>query len=618
MPRQSWKLTIDPDGTPTVIENDQVSYIKNVRPENGISSLTFRMSNIYFRYYSSIIQVSNEVDLAIKCELPSYTTVFSGIVHSVTPTLTIDGEMIEVVCWGWGIALDKTLCDTSFGTESANPTTDTPEEILDYIIANYVTKRFGPLGAATEWSMDTTDIDAPHADFSVTNLTSNYQTNLTLVSRLCDLINAHAVDDSDIGVHWYVDPDKHFRMKEIDGDSVDGDWTEYYKGSASLGIIKESGKILVRDYHVQLNDYYNSIILASAFRKPAYDHWTEDADTNNVWTIRDGDISLSDDAANYVVGADSLKLTIDASQIDAIYRDFPNNIDTSYIGSQNTIPTINFYAMRTSNANSSAHIGLYTTRGAYGAGDTFYIQIYNTASDTTWLPNASQWYGITIPIGPFYKNFAGTANTKNWNIANNADWTNIDGMIVYFNNTGFAGENYFWIDDLHLSGKIIRHAYDASEINAARKERMLLIRLDTALDDTLNTTDNTGTAAMLAEAELYKRTSISWTGRIKMELKEDLLPGQKIALHWGKQPDGTYYASANPVRTRKVTHTIDARGFKTVAEYTYDVTNCNTRGIANQYSLLMEHAGALGHGEAKDLKASGIDPLIPRLAWDPT
>jgi hypothetical protein len=36
------------------------------------------------------------------------------------------------------------------------------------------------------------------------------------------------------------------------------------------------------------------------------------------------------------------------------------------------------------------------------------------------------------------------------------------------------------------------------------------------------------------------------------------------------------------------------------------------------WDLMMENMGALKHGQAKDLKVSGVDNLISPLAWDPT
>jgi len=52
---------------------------------------------------------------------------------------------------------------------------------------------------------------------------------------------------------------------------------------------------------------------------------------------------------------------------------------------------------------------------------------------------------------------------------------------------------------------------------------------------------------------------------------------------------------------------------KTIWNVTDDITNSHAFAAPTAYSLLMEYAGALGHAEARDLKGSGIDTLIPRL-----
>ena len=82
----SWKLTL---GGTTDIINDEAVSIKNVRPENGISSLEFLISDYNSKYYTDGISLHTQVELAIKCEQPStYTTTFSGLVHDAKPIMT--------------------------------------------------------------------------------------------------------------------------------------------------------------------------------------------------------------------------------------------------------------------------------------------------------------------------------------------------------------------------------------------------------------------------------------------------------------------------------------------------------------------------------------------------
>lgn len=223
---------------------------------------------------------------------------------------------------------------------------------------------------------------------------------------------------------------------------------------------------------------------------------------------------------------------------------------------------------------------------------------------------------ISIPIGP-YAMTPLYSDTYKWSINGSPDWANINEIRFQFDGT--VDREDIFIDDLHISGKVVRHAYDTSEVTATQKERMLLCRLDTALDDTLETTNNTGTTALLAASELYKSTTVPTVGTIETPLKEDLLPGQTLQIYAGLKRDGSTYRWSNQaMRAKEVSHIIDVKGYRTKIELTSDVTNSNASGVPNAWGILMDNAGALGHGQAKDLKASGIDNLISRLAWDPT
>jgi hypothetical protein len=628
----NWKLTIDG----TEFSKFGATTIKNIRPENNISSLEFTFNDYKSRAYSDLISKGSEVQLDLACKTPSLHTTFIGEVVALNPVN--NPEILTVYCEGYERAYKQTYCNGSFGVESANPTKFTPREIIQDLTAYYVEFSLDTANL-TNWAINDTDtyVDNVHNGLSVTNLTSKYLDCFTLLNRLCDVTNAYAqtLGTPEPGIHWYAEPNTadgtgpYIFVKEICDDHTSGDWDRYYGGSQTNATVVQGSTLKNYSFHQTFHDFANNVVLACALRKPAYDYWTENAAANGIWTVRDGDIALSDDsgAGNFVVGANSLKLSIDASMIDAVYYDFPSNINTKYLGSQDNVPSINFFAMRTSNANSTVSLSLYTNRGIFGAGDQYTILIYNTASDISLLPEAGKWYGITIPIGPYWKNFGGMTADKYWEQFNSADWTDLDGIQFHFNNTGYAGENYFWIDDLHFSGKIIREARDAGAIDVSGdKERQVFLRLDTAVDDSCSVADNTGTAARLAASELFKRSqfkttaaNIGLTGTIVLNgLYEDLLPGQQLRVHAGKRPDGTYRYNLD-MRIKQLTHSITlSGGYSTSCEVTSDLWNSSTFDTPSAWGIYRQDAGALGHAEARDLKASGVDIGIPRLTWDPT
>jgi len=66
-------------------------------------------------------------------------------------------------------------------------------------------------------------------------------------------------------------------------------------------------------------------------------------------------------------------------------------------------------------------------------------------------------------------------------------------------------------------------------------------------------------------------------------------------------------------RIKELKHTFQLPYPFTDLNLTSDVTNSHAFGAPTAHSILMEYAGALGMAEARDLKGSGIDTLIPRL-----
>jgi len=172
-----------------------------------------------------------------------------------------------------------------------------------------------------------------------------------------------------------------------------------------------------------------------------------------------------------------------------------------------------------------------------------------------------------------------------------------------------------WIDDLHISGKIIREARDTSEVTD-HNEWQRFIRNDTAVDDTLKASDDSGTAARLCYAEMLRRSQTPIVGMIQIPLAPTLLPGQTVYPNACQKSDGTYRIQKD-MRVKELRHVIGKTapygGFATILNLTDDVTNTHAFGAPDAYSLLMEYAGALGHAEAMNLKSSGIDTQITRL-----
>lgn len=150
-----------------------------------------------------------------------------------------------------------------------------------------------------------------------------------------------------------------------------------------------------------------------------------------------------------------------------------------------------------------------------------------------------------------------------------------------------------------------------------------MIRNDVAVDGTLKASDDAGLAARIARAELLRRAQTPIVGMIRIPMTATLLPGQTVHIHACLKKgynltDANAFKIDKDFRVKELRHIIGQGArygrFETQLNLTDDVTNSHAFGAATQQSLLMEYAGALGHAEARDLKGSGIDPLIPRLS----
>jgi hypothetical protein len=426
----------------------------------------------------------------------------------------------------------------------------------------------------------------------------------------------------------------------LDANHSSGDWSKYYGGSQANATVTQGVNNVSVQISRDLREYANKVILACAFRKPATDIWTESTVT---WGESGTDVVefAANDPPGAMVGTNYLHASPDNSADTYKYIYYPSTHDAAWdftkVGSANNVPVLSFYVQcdTLAGAFSTQSVMLATDTTFVGDVDDYlsYVQYSELIR-----PYADKWFHIEIPIGPYYalsdKYQMDDADDKQleWKtpgfggVDGPVDWSEVN-CIIFQLGTLDACDWYF--DDLHFSGKIIREAYDAGEITATKKEHQKLIRLDTALDDTLDSAvtggDYSGTAARLATAELYRRTQIGIsteanrfvTGIISMPMQEDLLPGQLLHVHSGKKADGTYRFNLD-MRVKEVSHSVSNKGYWTTVNVTSDTVNTHAPGVIGQWGLLMDHTGALGHAEARDLKSAGIDIDVSRLIFDPT
>ena len=577
----------------------------NKRVENNISYLAFSVDDYRSKQYVDVFDVFDNVELSLRYASDPWTKVFSGHITSAKPQLSQAGEVLGVGAWGLGRATVATHCDEAYGVESINNTAvDTPKEIIDDLITNHINKEFG--GAASGYTIGN-KVENAHAGLSVTHLNSQYFNNFVNINNVCSLTNAYAqgLGAPEVSVHWYVDPAANLYWKKIDADHSDGNWDRYYGGTQAAATIEVKKDMIVYDFNKNVEEYANSIVLSSLLRKPSEDYVTENGIANTLWGNGGGHKSWTDDAVNKVVGANSVKQVTDGAATNLFYPAGKTaGWNLNNIGSPNTIPTINFY-ISMSAALANIDVFLYTAAGAS-------FDYYNLH---TLMGTAGKFYHFSLPVGQ-YHNYR---TDFEWVPSGAADWTNINWFEIFWDG---VNDDYINVDDWHFAGVVVREARDVAEI-AAHDLHQKVIRNDTATNDSMLATDDSGTAAQLAYAELLRRSQTPNVGAIQLPLLPDLLPGQTLHAHACKQSDsGVCPVCGAPglfripmdMRVKDLRHEIVAgAGFRTVLNLTSDVTNSHAFGVPTRYGLLKEYAGALAHSEARNLKGGTLDNLIPRL-----
>lgn len=603
--------------------------------------------------------------------VPIKEVVFEGTVEEAGTKLDhIGGEVTTATAYGYGRALRNTHCAVDYGVESANSTIDTPSEILSDLITNRINKNFD--GAATGYAINSTSILTMNNP-SIGYLKGGYRKNTDIINEV--MLAYQAYQDGSAGCHWFVDPWKILRVDQIGNHTVSTtNWPTYWKTTQAASTLQDGD--FTGSFTKQAKGYANKIILCTDLRKPAYDYWTEDSGGQALWG-RYHLTSLTDSAAEYIVGSHSLLATTDganqgywwfpasslsgdaaAAQKDVSVTTATNfkvgdsvrlwdntplsenatiasiagttltmvdNLTNAYavansahctknlgwdlskLGSEESVPTIKFYYQKDTNITElNTWIRLFTT--AYDT-DYFYATFCNWHSDPD-----DEWVHVTLPIGTYHKTSEENKQFR-WQENGAPDWTNINGLCF---TTGLAGgDGELYLDDLHITGKLIREAYNSTEI-AANAEVQKIVHMNTSVNDSLKVADDTGTAARLAYAELLTAQATPYVGQIICPLIPDILPGQLIHIHHNKRLDGTTYRINSDFRVQNIVHNFQLPKPTTTLDVTSDVINTFAKGhdASPSANLSALHRLVYVDPEAKSLKTTGIDTLVNRLSVD--
>lgn len=604
MASPKFKVKVTHDSVSTDYESETFTQVQVKRRENSYDVATLTLADSGGDFYLGSVEMLDEAKVYLKADAgDAWTQVFGGQVRQVNPYLSTGGKVLQLLCKGYGAALEETHCNRDYGAESKNSSLDTVKEILQDLVDNMINKSLGSANV-TGYAITKTKIADIQAATKIKYVNNPYKTNLEALDVVCELATAIAAGSA--GPHWIVDNSKNLIVNTIGAHEDTTEWPDWWNTDQPGSTLVEGVDFVDRRVLDKTEEFANHVVLVTDFRRPAYDYWTEDSFGFGNWGIDTLEDIIDDNAAGHVVvGSHSMKFNPDGAV--AGYGYIPKTADAGWDvtkwGSERTIPTVNFYCLKHMLTAATTYLYMSTNTTARKT-DYFYVTFLNwqSESDDVWLHKS-------IPIGPYW---ARTEESRlyRWGVAGTPLWTKIDSLEFMIS---LAGENgYLLVDDLHFKGQIARSARKAASITANNEYQKVLISRN-AMDDSCIASDDTGFAGRIAYAELLRRLALPTTLTIQIPGKPAMMAGQKAHIHACKTSAGDFQVNKD-MRLIEVQHDMDAKGgFVTTATLTSDLTNSTVMSNPDQYAMWQENM-FLNSKEAKNIRAgSEVDLLIPVL-----
>lgn len=598
----------------TTITHSAVAYTPEVtkfdihRLENGFDSATICIADTKSLNYGTRAAAGDTITLDVKDYSDAgYTRIFSGIIRACLPSVDAsEGQFLVLKCDGSGYGLAETLCGQEYGVDSRNPTYDTIGEIVGAgdagvgILHAWVNHYLGA-GGASGYAY-TSDLEAMTG--TINYISFPYMPANRCIDSLCDLVTAirqgAAYHPDHVGPHWIVDTDSMLRMKLING--TQAGWTQYYGDSATAATLVQGTDFLAVEFQ-DLDPEANCVLFYGDWRRPSNgDLWTEGG--SGLWDHTVAHIEVAD-SATAIVGAQSIQ--IDSPDGSNGYAWVPAartaGWDFTSVGTEQNIPTVNWYARVNDNTFGLGEIEMWTSAGNY----------YSYDFTSAFTVN-NKWYHFSLPIGTFYNFNIEEKTTPKWTKTGAADWGNINCVLFWFG--GSAGK-YLLIDGLHMGGASVCRVAKNSTSIAAKKLRTRIIVDDVGKDDSLKASDDSGLMAQMAYSELLRLQSQPKVGTLITPMIKDLLPGQWLHIHGLTMADGSF-AVGEDMRVTELRQIADCKqGYVTSIQVTNDLTNTHAR---KRYDDINKVQAAFRpewqDRQSASLKAHGIDINVTRLEKD--
>lgn len=580
----------------TVIDSPQSFDI--IRVENGFDSGTIVIANTASKYYPSPATKGASAKLEVKdSSEASYVTLLEGRTRQACPELSLAGEFLRLKCDGAGYGLAETVCADEYGSESTHTSLDTLTEIItdatNGLIPNWVNKILG--GAASGFAYTTTNVAT--INDVIKYLYFPYKPCNKTLDDICDIVTALKAGSA--GAHWIVTPTADLRVKLLDGTQTG--WTKYY-GNSQANATVEQGVDFTAFKYDELERESNYVVYYGVWRRPGNgDSWTENS--SSLWNHTVTDMEVTDEATVKLVGNYSLRL--ESPNGVGGFAWYPSaqtaNWDFTKISTPTHVPTVNFH-FRRSGTISDVNIAFCTTDQNNN---------YNYGFSSL-LSSANTWYHVKLPLGPYWEQWNESGATFAWTKINSPDWANIDFIQLTWS---AAAGIYGYLDGLYIGDvPLCRVAKKSDATINTQKLKVKVITDNIGKDDSLVATDDSGTMAHMAYAELLRGQTTPIVGTISVPMIKDLLPGQLLHVHACKTATGAFNINKD-MRVTRIHHILDVeRGFLSEITVTDDLTNAHSRMSYTDFNAVLANTRPeFQDRQATSLKAGEVNINVARL-----
>lgn len=610
------RITTNYSGTGYVHTNQQFSQMTVTRVENGVDIATLWMTDrhgwVGSYNWLNTVAADEDITIEVKDESEStWTTILDGIVRFIKTPMADTGELLQLKCRGAGYGFKTTACGEEYGAESNNPSLDTLKEIItdatNGIVPAWVNDILGT-GVASGFNYSMTQGVANDLIENIAGvinyLYSPYKPNQKTLNDLCDIVQA--IKGVAAGPHWVVLPNDKLIVTTIGSHhaaAVTAGWTTYYGGSQAASTLEQGCDFKLFEFE-QMAKEANYILYHGAFMYPGSgDKWTENNDA--LWGETGGvnaNHGKAADNVEHIVGSWSEKFwTGDGAGANWVELYYPAGQnagwDMTKWGGRYNIPQLGFFMMRDTEGDTQLDMKFYTD-----ANDYYYYRYTGAFS------HPDKWYWITVPVGPYAFEANQADNLEIFAVDNgDLNWNDINYFSIYGFATVAGNQANFWVDNCHFGGYLLRGAKQAG-IGAANKLRVKLITDDVAKDDSMLASDDTGTMARMAYAELLRAKSTPIAGYVITPMIKGLLPGQLMHIHAKQKRDGSFNIDKDMRVTKLVHHGVKGAGFTTKIWLTDDVTNSIARAPYDDMNkILSASRPEFQDRQATSIKARKID-----------